>query len=122
MNTSNFENLTIPSEILFNKDLTDREKMLLSIILSLSRKSNFCYAGNEYISDIFNVSAGTISRDISSLRNKKYIDEIFNDKAKNSKKRKIIPIKENIFKKTPNEQDGIDENDNGYIQNRQGGY
>lgn len=121
MNTPNFENLTIPSEILFNKNLSDREKILLSIILSLSRKSNFCYVGNKYISDIFNVTNETISRAFSSLKDKKYIKMNYNNKTTNSRKREIVPIKENIFKHTQNEQDGIDKNDNGYPQNRQEG-
>ncbi|MBQ9313629.1 MAG: helix-turn-helix domain-containing protein [Clostridia bacterium] len=119
MNIPNFESLAIPSEILFNKDLSDREKILLSIVLSLSRKSNFCYAGNKYISDIFNVTDETISRAFSSLKDKKYIKMNYNNKTTNSRKREIVPIKENIFKNTQNEQDGIDENDNGYLQNRQ---
>jgi len=121
MNIPNFETLTIPSEILFNKNLSDREKILLSIILSLSRKSNFCYAGNKYISDIFNVTDETISRVFSSLKDKKYIKMNYNNKTTNSRKREIVPIKENIFKHTQNEQNGIDENDNGYPQNRQEG-
>ena len=94
---------------------------MLSIILSLSRKSNFCYAGNKYISDIFNVTNETISRAFSSLKDKKYTKMNYNNKTTNSRKREIVPIKENIFKHTQNEQDGIDENDNGYPQNRQEG-
>ena len=40
--------LWIPAEILLNKDLSDKEKIILSMILYLSEEKGSCFASNKY--------------------------------------------------------------------------
>ena len=44
--------LWIPAEILLNEDLSDKEKIILSMILYLSEESKSCFASNKYIANI----------------------------------------------------------------------
>ena len=120
MNIQNFENLLIPVDVLLNKELVDKEKIILSIILGLSKKNGTCYATNGYIADMLNTTDATVSRTISSLNNKKYVKVIIDNQKKNWRKREIVPIEGNIFKHYQNRQGGIDENDKGHPQNCQG--
>ena len=121
MNIPNFENLLIPADVLLNKDLVDKEKIILSIILGLSKKNGTCYATNGYIADMLNTTDETVSRTISSLNNKKYVKVIIDNQKKNCRKREIVPIEENIFKHPQSGQVCIDENSKEYPQNRQVG-
>ena len=65
--------LWIPAEILLNKDLSDKEKIILSMILYLSEETKSCFASNKYIASIVNVTANRVSKIISSLKDKEYI-------------------------------------------------
>ena len=40
--------LWIPAEILLNEDLSDKEKIILSMILYLSEDTSSCFASNKY--------------------------------------------------------------------------
>ena len=40
--------LWIPAEILLNEDLSDKEKIILSMILYLSEERKSCFASNKY--------------------------------------------------------------------------
>ena len=57
----------IPAKILYNKDLTDRDKIIYAIISNLTYQKSYCYASNKYISDCLNCSEKTIQRTISRL-------------------------------------------------------
>ena len=46
----------MPSEILINDKLSDKEKIILSMIIYLSRDKGYCFATNNYFSDILNVT------------------------------------------------------------------
>ena len=65
--------LWIPVEVLLNKDLSDKEKIILSMILYLSEETKSCFASNKYIASIVNVTANRVSKIISSLKDKEYI-------------------------------------------------
>ena len=65
--------LWIPAKILLNKDLSDKEKIILSMILYLSEEKGSCFASNKYISNIVNVTPERVSKIISSLKDKGYI-------------------------------------------------
>lgn len=74
MNKQKLKGLWIPAEILLNTELTDKEKLILSIILYLSKDNDNCFASNRYIANIVNVTPDRVSKIISSLKNKKYIN------------------------------------------------
>ena len=104
--------LWIPVEILLNKDLSDKEKIILSMILYLSEETKSCFASNKYIASIVNVTANRVSKIISSLKDKEYIKVKLKYKtdSKEIEQRQITPIVENINRYSQKLQEGIDTN------------
>lgn len=104
--------LWIPAEILFNKDLSDKEKLILSMIVYLSEENKCCFASNKYFASIVNVTANRISKIISSLNTKEYINIKLKYKtdSKEIEERQIIPMVKNINRYCQNQQEGIGEN------------
>ena len=72
----------IPSTVLFNEELKSNEKLLYAVITALANKEGYCYASNNYLADLFNSKAHTISNWISHLNklNFVYVDLIRNNK------------------------------------------
>lgn len=83
----------LPAHIRYNKDLTDSEKILFCEITALSNKNGYCYASNKYLSEIYGVSIGTISRRVNKLKKKGFISvELIKEKDSNNiKERRIYP-------------------------------
>ena len=104
--------LWIPAEILLNKDLSDKEKIILSMILYLSEETKSCFASNKYIASIVNVTANRVSKIISSLKEKQYIKVQLKYKtdSKEIEQRQITPIVENINRYNSKSQEGIGTN------------
>lgn len=50
--------------------MSDKEKTILSMIMYLSKDKGYCFATNNYSSDILNVTLVSISRIINSLKKK----------------------------------------------------
>ena len=69
----NLKGLWIPIEILTDKNLSDKEKTILSIILFLSKENNNCFCTNGTISELLNISSKQVSKLINSLKAKGYI-------------------------------------------------
>ncbi|MFR4479956.1 MAG: helix-turn-helix domain-containing protein [Fusobacterium sp.] len=86
-----FKGVWIPKEIWLDDNLTWSEKMLLVEIDSLSTLEKGCIATNEYLSSFFNLSKDRISKLISSLKAKGYIEVklIYNGDTKQIIKREI---------------------------------
>ena len=104
--------LWIPAEILLNKDLSDKEKIILSMILYLSEEKGSCFASNKYIANIVNVTPERVSKIISSLKDKGYVKVKLKYKtdSKEIEERQITPIVENINRYSEELQEGIDNN------------
>ena len=104
--------LWIPAEILLNKDLSDKEKIILSMILYLSEETKSCFTSNKYIASIVNVTANRVSKIISSLKEKQYIKVQLKYKtdSKEIEQRQITPIVENINRYNSKSQEGIGTN------------
>ena len=104
--------LWIPVEILLNKDLSDKEKIILSMILYLSEETKSCFASNKYIASIVNVTANRVSKIISSLKDKEYIKVKLKYKtdSKEIEQRQITPIVQNINRYNSKSQEGIETN------------
>ena len=104
--------LWIPVEVLLNKDLSDKEKIILSMILYLSEETKSCFASNKYIASIVNVTANRVSKIISSLKDKRYIKVKLKYKtdSKEIEERQITPIVENINRYSEKLQESIDTN------------
>lgn len=69
----NIKGIWIPIEILTNEDLSDKEKLIYSIILYFSKEKNYCSISNNQLADLFNLTTNHISKLISSLSHKKYV-------------------------------------------------
>ena len=104
--------LWIPAEILLNKDLSDKEKIILAIILYLSEETKSCFASNKYIANIVNVTHERVSKIISSLKDKGYVSVKLKYKtdSKEIEERQITPVVENINRYSQKFQEGIDNN------------
>ena len=104
--------LWIPAEILLNKALSDKEKIILSMILYLSDETGSCFASNKYIASIVNVTSERDSKIVSSLKKKEYIEVILKFKvdSKQVESRQIIPNKEKINRYSEKYLEGIGEN------------
>lgn len=85
-----FKGVWIPKEIWINNELGWTEKLLLVEIHSLE-KNRECYATNKYFADFFNLSKSRISKMISKLCEKKYIqiELIYKENSKEIEKRII---------------------------------
>ena len=109
MATQRLKGLWIPAEILLNEELTDKEKIILAMILYLSEETKSCFASNKYIANIVNVTADRVSKIIGSLREKSYIKVKLKYKtdSKEIEQRQILPIVENINRCSQKQLEGI---------------
>lgn len=79
----------IPANVRYDKDLTTNAKLLYGEISALAQKNGVCFAKNEYFSKLYNLSERTISRLISSLKDKNYIKVEFDNSESSKKYRQI---------------------------------
>lgn len=63
----------MPNVVLYNKELTDKQKLLYCLISSLCAEKGYCRASNEYIWELLNADARTIRRNVSALEEKWFI-------------------------------------------------
>lgn len=112
MNKQKLKGLWISAEILLNADLSDKEKIVLSMILYLSDGTGSCFASNKYIASIVNVTSDRVSKIVSSLKDKGYVDVNLKYKidTKEIEERQIIPIAENINRYSEKDLKGIGKN------------
>lgn len=89
----NFKGVWIPKEVLTNTKLNDKEKLIYSMIISLS-KNNECTMSNAYIGNLLNICNVQVSRIVNSLKKKGYIKTqmIYKENSKQIALRKIRPI------------------------------
>ena len=112
MSKQKLKGLWIPAEILLNNDLSDKEKIILSMILYLSDETGSCFASNKYIASIVNVTSDRVSKIVSSLKEKGYVDVNLKYKidTKEIEERQIIPILERTNRYSEKYLEGIDKN------------
>lgn len=93
----NLKGIWIPIEILTDEKLSDKEKIIYSIILYLSKENNYCYLTNKTISELLNISITKVSKLVNSLKDKKYIDIelIYKENSKQVEIWKLIPTSKN---------------------------
>lgn len=112
MSRQKLKGLWIPAEILLNNDLSYKEKIVLSMVLYLSDDTGSCFASNKYIASIVNVTSDRVSKIVSSLKDKGYVDVNLKYKidTKEIKERQIIPIAERINRYSEKDLKGIGKN------------
>lgn len=91
----NLKGIWIPIEILTDKNLSDKEKNIYSLIIFLSQEKQYCFCTNKTISELLNISITQVSNLINSLKSKHYINTelIYKENSKQVDMRKLIPLK-----------------------------
>ena len=64
MSNLNLKGVWIPIEILIDDNLSDKEKLIYSIILFLSKENNYCYCNNSSLSELLNISTTQVSNGV----------------------------------------------------------
>ncbi len=92
-----FKGVWIPYEIVTDIKLNDKEKIVHSMILYLSKEKE-CIMSNLYISDLLNITKIQSSRIINSLKKKGYIkiEMTYKENSKEIALRKITPIYKDV--------------------------
>lgn len=92
-----FKGVWIPYEVLIDTKLNDKEKIVYSMILYLSKEKE-CIISNSYISELLNITKIQSSRIINSLKKKGYIkvEMTYKENSKEIAIRKITPIYKNV--------------------------
>lgn len=84
----------LPAVVRYDKDLKASEKLLYAEITALAGKEGSCWATNGYFAELFDCVEETISRAISKLEKKKYIQReiIYKQGTKEIEKRLLYPL------------------------------
>lgn len=77
----------IPSPILFHKDIPGNAKLLYAVLTNLCDSEGYCWASNEYLAALFEISERTVSRWISQLEKLGFIRLEMVSNAKGSERR-----------------------------------
>ena len=107
----------MPAYVRYDKDLKPNEKLLYSEITALSNKFGYCTASNNYFAPLYDVSKETVSRWISHLKKKGYIQvKVIRAADKTVQQRRIyVSVEGEVLTKRSigycqKDQDPIDEN------------
>ena len=98
MSNLNLKGLWIPIEILTDKNLSDKEKHIYSLVIFLSQEKQYCFCTNKTISELLNISVTQVSKLVNSLKDKGYIniEMVYKENSKEIDIRKLIPIEEKL--------------------------
>lgn len=96
MSNLNLKGLWMPIEILTDKNLSDKEKHIYSLVIFLSQEKQYCFCTNKTISQLLNISVTQASKLVNSLKTKGYIniEMVYKENSKEVDIRKLIPIEE----------------------------
>lgn len=104
----------IPANVRYDDELIANAKLLYGEITSLCNENGVCWAGNEYFAKLYKVTKETISRWISQLHKKGYINvKIFYKKDSKEIDKRVISLV-NINSNYP-----VDEKINTYCEKNQ---
>ena len=91
----------IPADVRYDKNLTPNAKLLYGEITALCNEKGFCWASNEYFSELYGVSKTSISKWISSLIERGYLQSeiIYKEGSKEILNRYLRIVKDPIEEK-----------------------
>ena len=107
----------IPADVRYDKNLTDKEKLLYGEITALSNQEGYCWASNEYFANLYGSSTRTIRSSITKLEENGYLKRqlIYKKDSKEVEKRLLYPMtkisspgEKNFL--TPGEKNFLDNN------------
>lgn len=64
----------LPQRVIFDRQLTASAKVLFAEIIALSETDGYCWASNEYLGKLFDLSETSISRQVAQLVERGYIE------------------------------------------------
>lgn len=76
----------IPANVRYDVDLKPNAKLLYGEITALCNERGYCWASNAYFAELYNSAPETISRWISALQEKNYIQIVVDQQAGNKRK------------------------------------
>ena len=80
----------IPATVRYNKKLGSTAKLFFAEITALSNFEGFCWASNQYFSELFNISVTQVSRLIKELEDNGFVKtQVLKEEAN---KRRIYPL------------------------------
>ena len=115
----------IPANVRYDHKLNPKAILLYGEITALCGAQGFCWAKNEYFAMLYKVSNETVSRWISQLKDRGYINVVINKLEGNTRKITIasdlltktsIPIDKNVNTLLTKTSIPIDKNVNSYIR------
>ena len=124
MSNLNLKGLWIPIEILTDKNLSDKEKHIYSLVIFLSQEKQYCFCTNKTISELLNISVTQVSKLVNSLKDKGYIniEMVYKENSKEVDMRRLIPIEEKFKDNKYNINKYKNNNKKGYCNYEQRDY
>jgi hypothetical protein len=91
---------TIPSDIFFDKNLSDKAKLLFGLVANFCNKYGKCFVSNKHLGETLDRSESTISRLVSELVDAGYLNSIVDKNDSNKRTLTLyakmsIPIRKN---------------------------
>lgn len=83
----------LPANVRYDKRLSANTKLLYCEISALANVKGYCYASNNYFSELFSVDSRSVQRWLYNLKDYGYITMDFDDN-KDLRTRKIFIVKE----------------------------
>lgn len=99
----------LSANVRYDKNISDKAKLLFADITALSNKYGYCTASNNYFAELFDVKKETISRNISSLEKNGHVKVELIYKGKEVIQRRIYPITQKSIPIDKNINTPIDE-------------
>jgi uncharacterized phage protein (TIGR02220 family) len=111
----------IPANIRYDKNLKANCKLLYGEITALSNKEGYCWASNNYFSELYSVTPQAVSKWIKQLSDFGYISLEYIREGREIKQRKIrIEVSTNVTTVSTNDSEGYQQmikGNNTYINN-----
>lgn len=82
----------LTASILYRKDITPRQKILVAMISNMSNEKGYCWASNKHFSECFDCEERTIQRDLQELEEKKILNRVINLNSDGSVKFRALII------------------------------
>jgi len=93
---------TIPSDIFYDKELSDKAKLLYGLVANFCNKYGKCFVRNKYLGEVLDRSESTISRLVNELVEAGYLHSIVDKEDANKRTLTLyakmsIPIRKNAY-------------------------
>lgn len=88
----------IPANVRYDTELTPNAKLLYGEITALCDRDGYCWATNEYFSNLYQTSDKTITRNLKSLETKGYIELFY--ELNGAIKKRYITTDKNVLRRT----------------------